>query len=112
MGRDDEPEHGPEVQGALWGRMKWLRLSLGAQWPPGGHVAAQNEWLRLDALPIPDAKRVARLRSWLLLTGWNTTEEIDDEMARLGRVAARFGGCSEPVRRLRIVEPEGGAQKP
>ena len=46
MGREDAPEI-REDAAALWARMKWLRLSIGHHWPPGGHVEAQNEWLRL-----------------------------------------------------------------
>lgn len=102
MGRDAERAV-VEDAGALWERVKWLRLSIGGEWPPGGHVRAQNEWLRLDRQAIRDEQKIARLRTWIIGTGWTSVEAIDDGIERLARTARRFGGSQAPVERLRVV---------
>ena len=99
---------GKQDQAALWERLRWLRLSIGGDWPQGGHVEAQNEWLRLDRQNIPDEKKIARLRTCIIGTGWTSAAAVDAGIERLARTSRRFGG-SQPTGRLRVVEGDTDA---
>jgi len=101
------------VDAHAWHRAQWLPLALGRGWSSGEHTAATDVYNRLDALDIPPAAKIERLRDWLHHHA--PPRVVDTEIDHLRRIAARFDPADEPpserasVKRLRVVAPsEGG----
>jgi hypothetical protein len=103
MGRDDAPPVESEAyHSALWARIRWLRLPIGREWSPGGHVAAQNEYLRLHALDVSPEEKIRRLIQYLKQRG--DADAVEDELARIERIVRLFDVVERPpVKRLRLT---------
>jgi hypothetical protein len=52
-----------------------VRLTVGRHWPSGGHVAAVDEYRRIDGLEVPAGETIALFRAWL---NWRTPASVVD----------------------------------
>jgi hypothetical protein len=109
MGRDDAPElpvDDPRLAACVWHRMRWANCWTSARrWPDGESVKLADEYARLGELDLEPWERIGVLTQWLKER--IDPETVEREIAAVVRTAQLYGAEPVPVRRLRVVAPEG-----